>query len=637
MSTLNHRFEQPYRPVKQKVSAATGTDGNRVFARFVVALVTLVFSLLVTSAISPPASQAAFPGVNGKIAFISDRDGNVEVYIMNADGANQTNLTNNPANDFSPSWSPDGTELVFISTRDDSNGEIYKMKADGSDVTRLTSNSAIDGNPAWSPDGANIVFQTNLIDGGNAWNIWSMNADGSNQTPLTTGSPQKQEPAWSPSGAKIAYRAGPDPGGNQLYTMNPDGTDQTLLPSNSLPFNTYSPDWSPDGQKLTFSGSIPGQPIQIYVVNADGSGGLTQLTTTGDNSEPGFSPDGTKIAFTTSLGDPTGEIYVMNTDGSGLTRLTDNLNYDAQASWQPAPSDTTPPMVNVSFPSPDGQNGWFVTSPVVGGVTADDTTTGGSNVTAITCTGATIGPITGLGTASASASLTVSTEGVNNVNCTATDSTGNSGAAGNSNNTATVQIDTAAPAIQITSPANGGVYILNTATASSYSCSDATSGVATCIGPVASGANFSASPVGAHTFIVSATDGAGNQAQLTNNYTIIYNFNGFFPPVDNLPVLNVVKAGRAIPVKFSLSGNQGLSIFEAGYPKSQPIPCDSTALVDGIEETATAGSSDLSYDASIDQYVYVWKTDKTWGGTCRQLVVKLNDGTSHQANFNFTK
>jgi len=99
----------------------------------------------------------------------------------------------------------------------------------------------------------------------------------------------------------------------------------------------------------------------------------------------------------------------------------------------------------------------------------------------------------------------------------------------------------------------------------------------------------------------------------------------------------MVKAGSAIPVKFSLGGDQGLNIFEAGYPKSQTMVCDSTAPVDGIEETVTTGLSGLSYDASTNTYTYVWKTEKEWAGSCRQLVVKLNDGTFHRANFKFTK
>lgn len=115
----------------------------------------------------------------------------------------------------------------------------------------------------------------------------------------------------------------------------------------------------------------------------------------------------------------------------------------------------------------------------------------------------------------------------------------------------------------------------------------------------------------------------------------VFTFDGFFSPVENPPVINVAKAGSAIPVKFSLGGDQGLQIFEAGYPGSLLTTCDSSAPLDAVEETATAGSSALSYDAATDTYTYVWKTKKPWAGTCRQLVVRLADGSVHRANFKF--
>lgn len=116
----------------------------------------------------------------------------------------------------------------------------------------------------------------------------------------------------------------------------------------------------------------------------------------------------------------------------------------------------------------------------------------------------------------------------------------------------------------------------------------------------------------------------------------VYDFNGFFAPVDNPPTVNTVNAGRAIPVKFSLSGDQGLGVIEETYPRSQQVPCDSAAPEDGIEETTAAGASGLTYDAASDEYTYVWKTDRAWTG-CRQLVLKFDDGTVHRANFNFSK
>lgn len=114
-----------------------------------------------------------------------------------------------------------------------------------------------------------------------------------------------------------------------------------------------------------------------------------------------------------------------------------------------------------------------------------------------------------------------------------------------------------------------------------------------------------------------------------------YDFSGFFQPVDNLPTLNVASAGSSIPVKFSLSGDQGLSIFGAGYPKSSPIACDANEPGAFIEETVTAGNSSLNYDASTDLYSYIWKTDRGWRGTCRLLVVRFNDGSEHLAKFRF--
>jgi hypothetical protein len=96
-----------------------------------------------------------------------------------------------------------------------------------------------------------------------------------------------------------------------------------------------------------------------------------------------------------------------------------------------------------------------------------------------------------------------------------------------------------------------------------------------------------------------------------------------------------MKAGAAVPAKFSLGGNLELDLFAPGYPKSEPIPCDATVLVDGVEETMTAGGSTLSYDAPSNTYEYVWKTEKGWSGTCRQLVLRFADGSTQRSNFKF--
>lgn len=107
--------------------------------------------------------------------------------------------------------------------------------------------------------------------------------------------------------------------------------------------------------------------------------------------------------------------------------------------------------------------------------------------------------------------------------------------------------------------------------------------------------------------------------------------------VDNTR-LNRTKAGSAVPVKFSLGGDMGLAIFASGYPRSVMMTCGDSTLVDDIEATVNAGGSSLSYDATSGQYIYVWKTDKAWGGTCRQLQIRLADGSVvRSANFQFTR
>lgn len=114
----------------------------------------------------------------------------------------------------------------------------------------------------------------------------------------------------------------------------------------------------------------------------------------------------------------------------------------------------------------------------------------------------------------------------------------------------------------------------------------------------------------------------------------VWPFSGFFNPVDNLPMANTMKAGAAVPVKFSLGGDRGLDIFAAGYPQSQQVACGSAAA-DVVELTVVAAGSKLSYDAASASYTYAWKTDKAWRGSCRLLTLRLADGTDHAALFQF--
>ena len=145
---------------------------------------------------------------------------------------------------------------------------------------------------------------------------------------------------------------------------------------------------------------------------------------------------------------------------------------------------------------------------------------------------------------------------------------------------------------------------------------------------------------GTDSFTYKVNDGELVSNIATVNIAIQYSFAGFFEPVDNpgpgpRDIFNSVKAGSAVPVKFSLGGNQGLDIFSPGYPTSRLVKCATAARTDPIEQTVSAGNSSLSYDATNETYTYVWKTENTWAGTCRLLTVQLDDGTQQLAYFRF--
>lgn len=278
--------------------------------------------------------------INGKIAFTNNRDGNVEIYVMNSDGSAQTRLTNNVAFDGDPAWSPDGTKVVFTSTRD-GNEEIYVMNANGTGQTRLTSNLAaqfnLDRSPVWSPDGAQIAFASNR-DAGD-FDIFVMNVDGSGQRNLTSGpSADFQDPDWSPDGRKIACsHAVIQNGVRGLYgvlVMNADGSNQTRV---SLPGNIdITPRWSPDGNKLVFASTRVGNlgTFQVYSMTSSGANQSRLTNNTGENSRPGWSPDGTKLTFQSTLRFSF-DVYTMNAGGGAETQLTFTLAQEAQPVWQP--------------------------------------------------------------------------------------------------------------------------------------------------------------------------------------------------------------------------------------------------------------------------------------------------------------
>jgi phage replication-related protein YjqB (UPF0714/DUF867 family) len=203
--------------------------------------------------------------------------------------------------------------------------------------------------------------------------------------------------------------------------------------------------------------------------------------------------------------------------------------------------------------------------------------------------------------------------------------------------TVTIKLDKTPPTITISSPADKASYTLKEQVIAQYSCADPEgSKLKSCTGTVDNDAFIDTSTFGPKTFVVDAEDNAGNKNSKTHAYNVFFKFDGFFDPIkQKWPELNERNAGSAVPVKFSLSGNQGLDVFAPGYPKSEQIACGSTAEVEDKEPTQSTGGSSLTYDPRSDQYHYNWKTEKAWQGTCRQLVVKLKDGSFRRTNFQF--
>jgi hypothetical protein len=403
---------------------------------------------------------------------------------------------------------------------------------------------------------------------------------------------------------------------NAAVVFDTDGTDANGIESCDAD-QTYT---GPDGTGLTVSGSCTD--------NAGNTAGGTSAAFKFDNTDPSVTvtpdraPDhngwyNAAVVFDTDGTDANGiascdaDQTYTGPDGTGLTvsgSCTDNAGNTAGGTSAAFKFDATAPTIS-GLASPAANLAGWNNSDVTVSFTCNDNLSG---------------------VASCGPNQTLSSDGAGqSATGNVTDNAGNTASATVSG----LNIDKTAPVFG-SCPA-GGPFLLNSGLQSvgPISADAAISGL-NALASTLSG-SVDTSSIGLKTVNFTAVDNADNSATTGCSYSVIYNWSGFFQPIDNLPVLNKAKAGSAIPVKFSLSGNQGLNIFTAGYPVSTVTACGTTTT-DVIESTVTAGSSSLSYDALADQYVYVWKTEKTWTG-CRTLTVKLADGTIHQANFNFVK
>jgi Tol biopolymer transport system component len=270
----------------------------------------------------------------GRILFVSERSGTIQIFVMNADGSAQVQLTSDSLGALDPNWSPDGTTFVYSSIRGITDPlflrgyyAIVVKNADGSGGRTLVNlDDTFEPAPAWSPDGSKIAFFYDQSNSGGQ--IFLINADGTGMRQFTT-SGANIGVAWSPDGSKIALSAYGG-SGYDIFVKDVNGSGLAQL-TTTAGATDRAPAWSHDGGRIAFVSDRDGNE-EIYVMNADGSGQTRLTTDPGVDYAPTWSPDGSKIAFH-SDSSGTLQVYVMNADGSGLTQLTNDPTGAGYPSW----------------------------------------------------------------------------------------------------------------------------------------------------------------------------------------------------------------------------------------------------------------------------------------------------------------
>ena len=286
-----------------------------------------------------------------RIAFMSNRDEDWGgIYLMNPDGEQILQLTDEPKYDGEPAWSPDGQKITFVSYRDLEllpkreifRGEIYLMNANGTNPINLTQTpERADGISSWSPDGKQIAFTSAALFNKSTLansDIFVMDIDRANPINLTNHDALDQTPDWSPDGNWIAFSSNRD-GNWEIYVMNADGANPINLTNH--PAKDGRPDWSLDGKQIAFTSNRDGN-LEIYVMNADGTNPINLTNHPSEDNHSSWSPAGTRIIFTSNR-DGNLEIYVMNADGTNPINLTNHPASDSEPSWGPVPTLSVTP------------------------------------------------------------------------------------------------------------------------------------------------------------------------------------------------------------------------------------------------------------------------------------------------------
>jgi len=277
---------------------------------------------------TPSPTITPTPHSRGRIAFHSERSGNLDIWVMNDDGSEPLRLTDAGERDIEPDWSPDGDFVVFASARDDVyDMELYVMRNDGSDQHLLMySQPGDDWGARWSPDGSRILYQSNRDEN---FELYTVNHDGEEMTNISQHSANESRPDWSPDGQHIVFVSDRD-GNNEIYIMDQDGANVVRLTDH--PADDTNPHWSPVGEHILFE-STREHESNIYLMATDGTG-LLRLTKLGhDDTSPCWAMEGEKIVFSSKRNDDDWELYVMNPDGSDVVRLTESDGFDRFPAW----------------------------------------------------------------------------------------------------------------------------------------------------------------------------------------------------------------------------------------------------------------------------------------------------------------